>query len=202
MKVLIAVPTYETISPDTFKSIYDLRTGKHKCQFEFVRGYDCAAARNNIAQKALDTEADYVFMVDSDIILPKHALLTLMRGSPEICLGYYRHRTLGELNSEKSIMYRPGEFNFSMQFFMNELKEKANQKDPRVEVHGGGLGCALIHTDLFKKIQKPWFRWIIYPSGDVLSEDLYFCDQCNQNGIKIYTDARVNCGHIMPKVQW
>ena len=40
--ILIAVPTFENIYPDTFKSIYDLDIEGHDVQFEFVRGYDCA----------------------------------------------------------------------------------------------------------------------------------------------------------------
>ena len=37
MKILIAVPTYENIYPDTFKSIYDLDSGGHELYFESVR---------------------------------------------------------------------------------------------------------------------------------------------------------------------
>ena len=48
MKILIAVPTYETIFPDTYKSIWDMDKCGHEVQFEFVRGYDVATARNNI----------------------------------------------------------------------------------------------------------------------------------------------------------
>ena len=59
MKILIAVPTFENIYPDTFKSIYDLNTEGHEVLFEFVRGYDCATARNRIAQMAIDKNTDY-----------------------------------------------------------------------------------------------------------------------------------------------
>ena len=55
IKVLIAVPTFENIMPDTFKAIYDLEKPEGvETLFEFVRGYDCAAARNRIVQKAQD----------------------------------------------------------------------------------------------------------------------------------------------------
>ena len=54
MKILIAVPTFETIYPDTYKSLWDLDKDGHEALFETVRGYDVATARNHIAQKALD----------------------------------------------------------------------------------------------------------------------------------------------------
>ena len=37
MDILIAVPTFENIYPDTFKSIYDLDKGDNNVSFEFVR---------------------------------------------------------------------------------------------------------------------------------------------------------------------
>ena len=40
MKILVAVPTYETIAPETFKSIYDLAKADNEVNFEFVKGYD------------------------------------------------------------------------------------------------------------------------------------------------------------------
>ena len=95
MRILIAVPTYENIMPDTFKSIYDLDKCGHECIFEFMRGYDCALARNRIAERALDLAVDFVLMVDNDVILPSDALKNLLEESMDICLGYYAHR-IGE----------------------------------------------------------------------------------------------------------
>ena len=92
MKILIAVPTFENIYPDTFKSIYDLNTEGHEVLFEFVRGYDCATARNRIAQMAIDKNTDYVLMVDNDVVLPKDVLIDLTDDIKDVCLGYYAHR--------------------------------------------------------------------------------------------------------------
>ncbi len=41
-KILIAIPTFENIMPETFKSIYDLDPCGNELSFEFVKGYDCA----------------------------------------------------------------------------------------------------------------------------------------------------------------
>ena len=70
MKIFIAVPTFENISPDTFKSIYGLDRCGHWVVFDYVRGYDCATARNRIAKQAKAEQADYVLMIDSDIVIP------------------------------------------------------------------------------------------------------------------------------------
>ena len=71
-RILIAVPTFESIDPDVFKAIYNLHIPGRidKVDFDFVRGYDCAKARNDISQKAIDGDYDYVLMVDSDTVIP------------------------------------------------------------------------------------------------------------------------------------
>ena len=95
MRILIAVPTFETIKPECFKSIYGL-TRPEGCElyFDYVSGYDCAKARNQIAKNAMAGNYDYVLMVDSDIQLPKDALIKLLECESDIALGwYYRKRT-------------------------------------------------------------------------------------------------------------
>ena len=47
-RILIAVPTYENIYPDTFKSIYELEKGDNEVDFDFFRGYDVANAHNMV----------------------------------------------------------------------------------------------------------------------------------------------------------
>ena len=78
-KILIAVPTFESIKPECFKSIYGLiRPEGYSLYFDYVAGYDCAKARNQIAKNAMAGDYDYVLMVDSDIQLPSDALVKLL----------------------------------------------------------------------------------------------------------------------------
>lgn len=202
MKILIAVPTYETITPDTFKSIYGLNRGENWCVFDFVRGYDCAAARNRIAEQAIDEEADYVLMIDNDITVPPDALINLLEEEKDVCLGYYAHRNSVNVYDGKTSVCRLGEFNYTEQFPAIELDQMQSRGEYKIQIHGGGMGCALIRTDVFRRLQYPWFKWINYDDKGVLSEDLYFCEQCNRNGIPVYTDTRVSCGHLFRHVQW
>lgn len=212
MRILIAVPTFETIYPDTFKSIYGLDGDNNELMFEFVRGYDCATARNAIAQKALDTKSDYVLMVDNDVVLPEDALLNLLEDSKEVCLGYYAHRDTDNVYRGRTCvckLYKPdGDeyFNYPLdsEYTAAELKRLADSGEYKVQIHGGGMGCALIKTDVFRKIKYPWYDWVNYKDDrrGMLSEDLYFCEQCKENQIPVFTDSRVGCGHMLRRVQW
>ena len=89
-KILIAVPTFENIKPQCFKSIYGLTNPKDfNLYFDYVKGYDCARARNEIAKLAIKHDFDYVLMIDSDVSAPKDALVKLLECETDIALGWY-----------------------------------------------------------------------------------------------------------------
>lgn len=212
MRILIAVPTFESIYPDTFKAIYGLDSGGHELLFDFVRGYDCATARNNIAQRAIDEEADYVLMVDNDVVLPEDALINLLDDPKDVCLGYYAHRDNDNIYRGKTCVckltdpYGNKYINYPLEseYTSEELKILREQGITKMQIHGGGMGCALIKVDVFRKLRYPWYNWVNY-AGDqrgMLSEDLYFCEQLRSHRIPVYTDARVACGHMLRRVQW
>lgn len=200
MKIFIAVPTYENIMPDTFKSIYGLDKCGHWCVFDFVRGYSVEMARNLIAKQAKAEKADYVFMVDNDIRLPEDALKNLLENPVDVCLGFYLHRWHEGANN-KTCLCRLGEFNYTDMYTVEQLRELREKGVTREQIHGGGLGCALIKTSVFEKIAYPWFKWTNYSDGGVLSEDLYFAEQCHKNNIPIYADPRVACAHLFRRFE-
>ena len=212
MKILIAVPTFESIYPDTFKSIYDLDTAGHDVTFEFVRGYDCATARNRIAQIALDKNTDYAFMVDNDVTIPKDALINLLDDSRDVTLGSYAHRDTDNLFRGRTCICKlydeNGQLHFNYplesEYTAEELKAMRERGEFKVQIHGGGMGCAFIKTDVFRRTQYPWYDWVNYANEHrgMLSEDLFFCENCRKNGIKIYTDTRVRCGHLLRHIQY
>ena len=186
-KILIAIPTFENIMPETFKSIYDLDPCGNELSFEFVKGYDCARARNDIVQKAMDGGFDYIFMVDSDMIIPQDALQRLLEYPTEICLGLCPRKNTKD---GTTCIYKFGQINYNDAYTYHDLPE-----EPRVLVHGGGMACALIKVDVFKDLQYPYFKYVTYDNGSELSEDLYFCSQAKANGYNIFVDTRVRCGH-------
>ena len=202
-KVLIAVPTFENIYPDTFKAIWEMDKGEHEVIFDFVRGYDCASARNNIVQLAKGYQADYVLMVDNDVTPPKDALINLWSNGVDVCLGYYLHRNKTNDETPKTCLCKQGEINYTMQYTADELRTMESKGQYLIRIHGGGMGCALIRTSVFDRIAYPYFDWVNYNNAQhsLLSEDLYFCEQCKHANIKIFADTRVGCGHMFRQLK-
>ena len=194
--------------------MWDLDKCGNIADFDFVRGYDCATARNHIARKALDGNYDYVLMVDNDVVLPRDALRNLLDEPVDVCLGYYSHRGTDNHSSGRMNVCRyenPNEWNFpyrnypfESQWTAHELEDLQLQGIKKLRIHGGGMGCALIKVDVFRRTEYPWYDWVNKPDPNepMLSEDLFFCERCVQAHIPVYTDVRVGCGHLMRKVQW
>lgn len=211
MNILIAVPTYENIYPDTFKSIYQLDKGGHNVDFDFVRGYDVACARNNIAKLTLDRNYDYVLMVDNDEVLPHDALVNLLETEQSYSLGhsmavgYCLSRPKNNANtSGRTTAFKFGGRDYVVEdaYTAEELKDLRDKGMTRVQIRGSGLGCALIHRKVFEEIQFPYFKWVEYENGTQLSEDLYFCEKFNAVTRPIFVDTRVACGHMMRHIAY
>lgn len=191
-KILIAVPTFETIKPECFKSIYGLtRPDGYVLYFDYVSGYDCARARNQIAKNSMAGGYDYVLMVDSDIQLPKDTLIKLLECESDIALGwYYRKRT----KTNQTVI-----FTFGKDFNDNNCirGQTMIHEIPRpIDIKGGGLGIALIKVNIFEKLQYPYFKFVTYPNDTVLSEDLYFCNLATSSGFNIKCNPSVKGNHI------
>lgn len=206
MKILIAVPTYESIYPDTFKSIYELDKGGNEVAFDFIRGYDVASARNAIAKKTLEGGFDYVLMVDNDEVIPKYALVNLLETEQSFVLGhcmavgYCLSRPANALNkSGRTTAFKFGGRDYTVNdaYTADELNSLREKEVYRVQIRGSGLGCALIHREIFEKLPFPYFKWVEYENGTRLSEDLYFCESFNGVTRPIFVDTRVACGHMM-----
>lgn len=196
-KVLVAVPTFEGhVLSECAEGVANLNFGGLDHSFYFPKGYGVAECRNLIAERALDDGCEWVLMVDSDILVHPDALVTLMGHGKGCVLGFYatKGRTDGTLS-----LFRNG---FKDRYMAYEVRELRQSGKSLIKVSGGGFGCALVRTDVFKSLKRPWFDWVERPNGTSLSEDLYFCNSLNQSGIGVYADTRVGCGHIFPQVSY
>ena len=159
-----------------------------KVDFDFVKGYDCARARNIICNNAIKDEYDYVLMVDSDIILPSNTLIKMLDDPKEICLGCYPRKNTKNGTFE---IFKSGQKDYVKTFNYKEL----TSLNGKVEVKGGGFGCAMIKVDILQNLSHPFFKYVEYESGATLSEDNYFCSNARKAGYKIYADTDIICGH-------
>ena len=187
-RILIAIPTNRNIEPDTFKSIYDLDIPPgYTTDFQFFYGYQVDQIRNLIAEWG--KRYDYLFCVDSDIVLPKDTLSKMISADKDIISGLYIQR-----KPEQHILeiYRDNEHGGVSNISYEQIRDKG-----LVEIAACGMGCCLINSEVIRTLPYPHF---VYKSAlnhaNTFSEDIYFCLQARRMGFKIWADSSIQCDHI------
>lgn len=159
-----------------------------------TKGIPVDQARQWFAEQAVAQKCKYLFFIDEDVTPPGHALRQLIYQAehhPEAMVfgGIYCHKS----EPPMPMVFRGNGAGPYWDWKIGEL----------FEVSGIGMGCTLIRTEIFEKLEKPWFKTVdtvekFYdgiPGAEAWTEDLYFCHKVDQAGFKMYADAAVICEH-------
>jgi len=189
-RILIAIPTAKNIEVDTFKSIFDLEVPDgYKVDFQYFYGYNVEQVRNLIVHYTIRNDYDYLFSVDSDIILPKDSLKKMIEHDKDMVTGIYIQRIPGTHTIEVYGVPEEGG--------MTHIPYDMIKGQGLVEVAGCGFGCVLIKRQVLDGVEYPYF---VYQSAldhsDTVSEDVYFCMRVRDKGFKVWVDTSILCDHI------
>jgi glycosyltransferase involved in cell wall biosynthesis len=187
-RILIAIPTNKYIEPETFKSIYDLDIPEgYEVDFQFFYGYQIDQIRNLIAEWA--KRYDYLFSVDSDIVLPSDSLRKMIDADKDIVTGLYIQRIPNTHTIEVYMVNPTGGLS-------NIPQELLFQHNGLVEVAGCGFGCCLVKGDVFRRMEYPHFYYqSALDHKNTVSEDVYFCKKARDLGFRVWADTTIVCDH-------
>ncbi len=144
-------------------------------------------SRNNIVNLAKQNNCDYIFFIDSDVLIEEGHLERLLSHDKDVVSGIYY---------KKTPLYDPLP---RRQVAENLYVHIEPEGSDIIEIDGTGLGCVLVKMSVFDKIHYPWFEFKyhnVHGKWDQLSEDLYFFQKLQNVGTKIYCDPIVQCSHI------
>ena len=154
----------------------------------YGRGMFIQHARNLAVDHALAQNMDYVLYIDDDMVLPTERKLfsELVAHDKDIVapLFFHKDQPFAPLIFKRSI-YGDGDCSYTT--YDNIL----DYKKGLVQVDGVGFGTVLVKTEVFKKMDSPYF---IY--GDTCGEDLYFCNKATGVGCTVWADTTLQVGHI------
>jgi len=186
-RILVAVPTAKYIEVETFKSIFDLEVPDgYKLEFQYFYGYQIDQIRNLIASWA--KHYDYLFSVDSDIVLPRDTLKKMLEADKDIISGLYIQRKINQQTLE--VYMRTGQGVVNIPYALIENR-------PVVEIEACGMGCALIKGEVFRKMEYPHFYYkSALDHNHTVSEDVYFCLKAKSLGFTVWADPSIKCDHI------
>lgn len=186
-KVLIGIPTAKYIESDTFKSIYDLIIPDDvEVTYQHFYGYNIDQVRNLIADWTVNG-FDYLFSVDSDIVLPNDSLIKLLSHDKDVVSGMYIQRIENTHNLEL----------YDFDGTRLKIKDLLSNKDTLIKIGSCGFGCVLVKKEVLKFVGYPQF---VYQSAidhkDTKSEDTYFCTKAKEHGYGIWVDTSIRCKHV------
>ena len=190
MKILIAVPCMDQV-PVRFCQSLAMLQKVGDCVLAMQMGSLIYTSRNSLATKALQSEADYVFWLDSDMVFEPDTLIrmmdTLQKNDLDILTGLYFRR----VPPYTPVLFSKLDKRTETIFDWAEPKELP---DHLFEVEGCGFGCVLMKVDPFIDVQAR-FGNMFAPIANT-GEDLAFSWRARQCGYKIWCDPSIELGHV------
>ena len=172
----------------TMESVFNNVKGFDNVELYMAHGRPIPECFNEPLQKALDDKCDWIWFVEEDMIIPPDTLKTMLSWNvPVVTVDYADRRT-------------------GIPLILRDIAER---------VIFSGMGCMLIKAEVFKKMEQPYVRPMVFhqvkeDNGDIRWEpqfnvkfngyggqDLYLCWKIAQLGYEIYELKDVKIGHQM-----
>lgn len=147
--------------------------------------------RNKIIEHAIQKKYDYLFFVDTDVLIPEDALEKLLLLNVPIATGVY----LGGLKTNNGgVVIAPVLYDFSDdEEYIKMVPMNTVLDDAVFEVAACGFGCCLIKREVFEKVSLR----LSEKSGS--GEDVLFCHDARKNfGFQTFVDTSIRCTHMAP----
>ena len=180
-RVMVAVPAQDTVATGFMYDLVRLSVlmsapnsgaGLHVVA---TRGTVLPRQRETLARVALERDATHILWLDSDMRFPEDALLRLLAHNAPIVGTTYTSRRPPFVPTAAV----PG----------GTLLYVDDGSTGLVEAERIGFGCVLTSTEVFKRLEEPWFH-IGYSrvAKDYMGEDVYFCCMAREAGYKVLVD--------------
>lgn len=153
--------------------------------------------RNYVVNQFLESGGDWLLMLDSDILITEEILQDMMNvinlyGAKIVTAPYYV--VLGDDILLAAQRLQDQEISWA-KYDKNKIYD---------DIVAAGLGCILIHKDVFNAIKfqntnkYPWFADFSNDESSIswVGEDIFFCNKVVESGYKIYLSCNNVAKHL------
>lgn len=196
IRIVIGVPCHDMVAASFSQSICNLveymTRKKYEIVVQFYEGTIVTTARQRIAEFALSSKADYLFFMDSDMIIHQKTIEALINEDVDIVSTMFFKRVPP---------YSP--------CFYTEVRPEGDSAllmTPQgwdsdnvglYRCHATGLAATLIKRSVLEALKGT--RMFEHPLNDI-GEDIAFCLNARAKGFQVWVDTRLEAGHIGKRV--
>ncbi len=223
-KSLVALQGYDLRGAETADGVHVGGEGRFGYHIPVESGANIVSARNDVVRKFLDTPAEWLWMIDSDMAFEPYTLDQLLATADKTERPIVGGLCFARFRGERGQEIVPTVYNFNAAGKM--VRWNGYPPDDVFAVGGTGAACLLVHRTVFETMRDarwtaeqsklvgapegtlrfpppwPYFQETITGTewGDALSEDLTFCLRAGSCGFPIFVDSRIKIGHQKPVV--
>lgn len=189
MKLAVALPLVDDYVHKQFFSSFLLMDKPDYSLLlpRFPSKFGIAQIRNDLVKQAFEENCTHIVMMDTDQVYPEDTIEKLLADDKDIVGGVVHRR----YTPFEPILYR-GELTK-----YHHVPDEECYSGKVIEVDAVGTGCLMIKTEVFKNLQKPWFKIYTHPdTNKAVGEDIHFCSEAKKAGYKIYANTSVEIDHL------
>ncbi len=132
-------------------------------------------------------QARYCLFIDADVIPRRNTLERLLSHNKDIIAGVVPIVQRGEMvwnvtrrdDAKRFVAVKPDEL-----------------PDNPFKANSFGFGVVLVRTDVFKKLEWPYFDDVWEFANRRIGEDINFCRKAKAAGFDLWVDPKVKCDHV------
>ena len=189
MRTMIAIPAMDQV-PTLFAQSLSMMKKVGECAIAFEIGSLVYNSRNDLAKKAIEMGAEYVFWLDSDMVFNTDILELMHKEMAEKNLDILSGLYFRRVEPYSPVLFEKLDITDTDTDFA-EFKEIPSET---FEVAGCGFGCVLMKTEVFIDVFVKHQAFFTPIRG--VGEDLSFCWRARDCGYKIWCDPTFPLGHV------
>lgn len=182
IKLSILVPTRDMVHSQFAFSLTQLIKTTSEAGIDTYVFFDSSTIllnqREKLIEQAKEMKSDYVLWLDSDMVFPSTTALRLLNHKKDIVGCNYMKRSL----PLKTVAYTD----------VTDWDSwvPLTPQDDLVKVEGVGMGCLLMKTSVFKKLEKPYFEFVYKKdTKDWYGEDFNLLEKLRNQGHDVFIDT-------------
>ena len=194
MKTIIAIPCMDMVHTAFMKSLM-LMDHVGEVSYAIECGSLIYDSRNKLLVRALNTDADRMLWLDSDIDFKSDLMQKLsddLDSGFDIVSGLYFKRR----PPFSPVIYKECEIKRNDGLFAPTASTYDDYPGDEIfPVAACGFGCVMMNMDAVRKIVQKNGSFLFMPTAG-FGEDLSFCMRARDAGVQIYCDSSIKLGHV------